>query len=149
MPDTLDIQPRTDVLTTRLLKAPPEQVFRAFTDPRRLALWWGPHGFTSTFEAFDPRPGGHWRFVMHGPDGTDYPNLIEFDVLDAPSRIALRHLETGHYFELTIHLDNHEGRTHLTWRQRFQTPDDFDRPFVTAMNEQVMDRLEAEMTRTQ
>jgi uncharacterized protein YndB with AHSA1/START domain len=143
-----DPTPDTDVVTKRCLNAPPERVFRAFTEAQHLASWWGPNGFTSTFEEFDPRPGGRWRFVMHGPDGTDYPNLCEFDTLEPPSRIALRHLETGHYFELTVHLEDDDGgRTRLTWRQHFRSPDDFDRAFVTVMNEQNMDRLEAELAR--
>jgi uncharacterized protein YndB with AHSA1/START domain len=140
-------QPDTDVVNTRLLDAPPEQVFRACTEAEHLARWWGPNGFTNTIEEFDPRPGGRWRIVMHGPDGTDYPNLWEFDTLEAPSRIAMRHLETVHAFELTVHLENDGGRTRLTWHQRFESPDDFDRAFITEMNEQNMDRLAAELAR--
>ncbi|HEU4650394.1 MAG TPA: SRPBCC domain-containing protein [Croceibacterium sp.] len=58
----------------RLIDAPPERVFRAFAEPEHLAKWWGPNGFTSTFDTFELRPGGHWRFTLHGPDGTNYPN---------------------------------------------------------------------------
>ena len=63
---------------SRVFDAPPERVFRAWTDPNHLAQWWGPKGFTNTFEEFDLRPGGPWRFVMHGPDGTDYKNHSVF-----------------------------------------------------------------------
>lgn len=62
----------------RLVEAPRERVFKAFSDPARLARWWGPHGFGSTFHEFDLRPGGAWRFVMHGPDGANYPNQSVF-----------------------------------------------------------------------
>lgn len=58
-----------EIVATRILDAPREVVFRAFTDPDRLAHWWGPKGFTNTFHQFDPRPGGKWRFVMCGPAG--------------------------------------------------------------------------------
>ena len=63
---------------SRLIEAPVERVYEAFAEPVRLARWWGPDGFTSTFEVFDLRPGGAWRFVMHGPDGNDYPNESVF-----------------------------------------------------------------------
>jgi len=59
---------------SRVFDAPRERVFRAWTDPEHLKQWWGPKGFTNTFHEFGMRPGGHWRFVMHGPDGVDYKN---------------------------------------------------------------------------
>ena len=63
-----------EIVTTRLLDWPRERVFRAWTDPAHLARWWGPKGFTNTFHEFDLRPGGLWRFVMHGANGADYQN---------------------------------------------------------------------------
>ena len=50
--------------------APRELVFQAFTDPKHVAAWWGPKGFTTTIRQMDVRPGGIWRLVMRGPDGT-------------------------------------------------------------------------------
>ena len=76
MSETVDqsVKAHTDreIVSTRVLDAPRELVFRAFSDPDLLARWWGPEGFTNTFHEFDLRPDGAWRFVMHGPDGTDY-----------------------------------------------------------------------------
>jgi len=86
----LDRDP-TAIVTTREIAAPRDLVFEAWTDPRHLAQWWGPNGFTTTTQSFDMRPGGTWRFVMHGPDGRDYDNLITFDVIEKPSRICYRH----------------------------------------------------------
>ena len=63
-----------EIVTTRVFDAPRELVFKAWTDPDHLAKWWGPKGFTNTFQEFDMRPGGVWRFIMHGPDGVDYKN---------------------------------------------------------------------------
>ena len=57
------------IIGTRVFDAPRELVFEAFTDVKHLARWWGPGGFTTTTHAIDVRPGGVWRFVMHGPDG--------------------------------------------------------------------------------
>ena len=76
---------------TRVLDAPRELVWSAWTDPRHLAQWWGPDGFTTTTSAFDFRPGGVWRFVMHGPDGRDYQNRVTFDEIVKPERIAYHH----------------------------------------------------------
>ncbi len=50
----------------------------AVSDPKHLAQWWGPDGFTITTSSFDFRAGGVWRFVMHGPDGRDYQNRVTY-----------------------------------------------------------------------
>ena len=86
---------------SRVIDAPRDRVFRAIAEPGRLARWWGPDGFTSTFETFELRPGGAWRFVMHGPDGTDYPNESAFLEVE-PERIVLEHLSESHHFLLTM-----------------------------------------------
>jgi uncharacterized protein YndB with AHSA1/START domain len=75
----------------RELDAPRTLVFEAWTDPKHLSQWWGPNGFTTTTSAFDMRPGGVWRFVMHGPDGRDYENRITFDEIVKPERIRYHH----------------------------------------------------------
>ena len=62
-------------------------MFDAFADPNRLTRWWGPKGFTSTFHEFDLRPGGVWRFVLHGPNGADYQNESVFVEVVKPERI--------------------------------------------------------------
>lgn len=80
-----------EMVITRVLRAPRELVWQAFTDPEYFANWWGPSGFTNTTQNMDFRVGGEWRYIMHGPDGRDYPNLIHFTQIDAPSRIAYRH----------------------------------------------------------
>jgi uncharacterized protein YndB with AHSA1/START domain len=64
----------------RVLPYPPRSVFEAFARPEVLARWWGPNGFTNTFEVFEFRPGGRWKFVMHGPEGSNHPNESVFPV---------------------------------------------------------------------
>jgi uncharacterized protein YndB with AHSA1/START domain len=76
----LERDPRS-IIGTRVFDAPRALAFQAFTDPKHLAEWWGPTGFTTTTHAFDFRPGGVWRFVMHGPDGRDYQNRVTYDGL--------------------------------------------------------------------
>src|SRR5688500_17668783 len=65
-----------ELVITRLLNAPRELVFEAWTDPKQLLQWWGPKGFTNTFHTIEVKPGGVWKFIMHGPDGVNYPNQI-------------------------------------------------------------------------
>jgi uncharacterized protein YndB with AHSA1/START domain len=77
-----------EVIFTRRLAAPRERAWKAWTKPEYLHQWWGPDGFTTTTHEFVFAPGGVWRFVMHGPDGTDYPNRIVFRELDPPARLV-------------------------------------------------------------
>lgn len=132
---------------SRLIDAPRERVFRAFANPAHLARWWGPNGFSSTFEVFEFRPGGAWRFVMHGPDGTNYPNQSVFREVVAPERIVFEHLSEGHHFVMTIMFTAQGDRTLVVWRQVFDTAEHRDRiaEFVVEANEQNLDRLAAEV----
>jgi uncharacterized protein YndB with AHSA1/START domain len=79
------------IIAVRELDAPRDLVFSAWSDPKHLARWWGPDGFSLTTSAFDMRVGGGWRFVMHGPDGRDYENRITFDEIAKPERIRYHH----------------------------------------------------------
>ena len=83
-----------EIVISRVITAPRELVFEAFTEVRHLSRWWGPEGFTTTTRAFEFRVGGEWDFVMHGPDGTDYQEWISWTEIAPPERIALLHGES-------------------------------------------------------
>ena len=83
-----------EIVISRVISAPRELVFEAFTEVRHLSRWWGPEGFTTTTRAFEFRVGGEWDFVMHGPDGTDYQEWISWTEIAPPERIALLHGES-------------------------------------------------------
>lgn len=138
-----------EIVNRRLLDHPPAAVYAAFSDPARLARWWGPAGFVSTIREFDLRPGGHWRLTLHGPDGTDYPNNSVFTEVEMARLIVLQHLDAGHEFELAIRFEECDGKTQIEWRMSFPTKEKCDliREFVTGANEQNLDRLEAELAR--
>ena len=138
-----------EIVSTRTFDCPRERVFGAFSDPYRLARWWGPRGFTSTVHEFDLRPGGSWRFTMHGPDGADYPSESVFLEVVEPERIVFRHVSAGHPYEMVISLEAQGGRTAVTWRMRHATAEECAKvkPFVVAGNEQNFDRLAAELAR--
>lgn len=70
----LSAPPNCQIVTTRTVNAPITQVFKAWTDPEHLKNWWGPKGFTNTFIEHDLRPGGKWRYIMHGPKAGNYKN---------------------------------------------------------------------------
>jgi uncharacterized protein YndB with AHSA1/START domain len=136
-----------ETLTTRLIHWPRELVFKAWTDPQHLAKWWGPKGFSNTFHEFDASPGGNWRFVMHSPDGTDYPNQSVFVEVTRPERIVFDHLLPMHRFRVTATFDDQGGNTWLAFRMRFENVDECNKvkSFVIEANEQNLDRLEAEL----
>src|SRR5712691_10306399 len=83
-----------EIVISRVISAPRELVFEAFTEVRHLSRWWGPEGFTTTTRAFEFRVGGERDFVMHGPDGTDYQEWISWTEIAPPERIALLHGES-------------------------------------------------------
>ena len=126
----LDTDPRS-IIGIREFDAPRELVFSCWTDVKHLAQWWGPNGFTTTTSSFDFRPGGVWRFVMHGPDGRDYQNRITFEEIVPPQRIVYRHgggddVEPVRFTQ-TIVFDDLGGRTRVTWRSDFPSAAERDR----------------------
>lgn len=136
----------SEIISSRVINAPPGTVFAAFSDPARLVRWWGPSGFTNTFETFEFQAGGNWRFVMHGPDGTNYPNESVFKRIEAPGLIVFDHV-CAPVFTMTITLQDQGGQTRLTWRMRFESAElrDAVEKYVVPANEQNFDRLQAEL----
>lgn len=78
-----------EFVITRVIAAPREQVFQAWTDPVQLAQWWGPHDFTNPVCEVDLRVGGAYRIVMRGPDGTEYPIKGVYGPIAAPTRLVM------------------------------------------------------------
>jgi uncharacterized protein YndB with AHSA1/START domain len=135
-----------EIVTTRVFDAPRELVFRAWTQPDHVVKWWGPKGFTNTFQEFDFRPGGKWRLVMHGPNGTDYPGEFVFVEIADSERLVLDHVSQPH-FRLTVLFEDIAGQTKITFRQLFESPDMLQRLKHIAVpgNEQNLDKLASEL----
>ena len=113
-----------EIVITRVISAPPELVFEAFTEVRHLSQWWGPDGFTTTTRAFEFRVGGVWDFVLHGPDGTDYPEWICWTEIVPPERIALLHGEfrgDQNAFESMLTFASDGAATRIEMRTVFPT----------------------------
>jgi len=146
MPANVDDYANREIVTTRVFDAPRELMFRAWTEPEHLAKWWGPKGFTNTFQEFDLRPGGTWRFVMHGPNGVEYPNEIVFLEIAGPERLVLDHVSLPR-FRLTVSFDDLGGKTKVTFRQLFDSPETYGRIKSLALrgNEENFDKLTSEL----
>lgn len=138
-----------EIVTTRVMKVSQALLFRAFADRERLKNWWGPNGFTSTIEQFDFQPGGTWKLIMHGPDGTDYHNESRFDEIVEPARIAFTHLRPVHRFKMTMTMEAVGQDTRFSFRMLFDDVEECQRvkAFVVPANEQNFDRLEAELAK--
>ena len=120
-----------ELVFNRLINASRERVFEAFTVPEQVIKWWGPNGFTNTIHEMEVKPGGAWSFMMHGPDGRDYPNKIVFIEVVKPERLVFKH--TGdddtegvtHYSTVTFQEVN--GKTNLTMKLVFNTAEERER----------------------
>ncbi len=133
--------------TSRTLPFTPKTVYGAFESPDLLASWWGPDGFANTFEVFDFKVGGRWKFVMHGPDGQAYPNDSVFSALEPASLVVIRH-DCAPYFTLTVRLAAADAGTHLTWEQVFDEAQTAQavKHIVEPANEQNINRLTRVLT---
>jgi uncharacterized protein YndB with AHSA1/START domain len=112
-----------EIAATRTFDAPRELVWQAWPDPRHIAQWWGPDGFTNSISEMEVKPGGVWRFIMHGPDGTDYPNKIVFLEVVKPERLVYVHGDESDsdQFHVTVTFAEQDGQTTLTMRSLFRT----------------------------
>lgn len=112
------------VTIERMIHAPREVVFEAFTTVDHLSAWWGPDGFTTSTRAFEFREGGEWVFTMHGPDGADYAEWIQWREIVAPERIVLLHGEHAgdpNAFDSVVTFDELDGQTRVTLSTVFPT----------------------------
>lgn len=132
--------------TSREIPASAEQVFAAISTPERLARWWGPAGFTNTFELCEFKKGGRWVFVMHGPNGQNYPNECVFSEIKSPTLVVIDHVVEP-LFRLSITLSPTKSGTLVSWAQAFANAEVARQVegIVVPSNEQNLDRLSAEV----
>jgi uncharacterized protein YndB with AHSA1/START domain len=109
-----------EIIATRVFDAPRELVFKMWTDREHVAQWWGPRGFTNTIYEMDVRPGGMWRFVMHGPDGVDYQNKIVYIEIVKPERLVYSHVSAPQ-FQMTVTFAEEGCKTKVTARMLFKS----------------------------
>ncbi len=110
----------------RVYAAPVSAVWLAWTDDAQVAQWWGPRGHTITTHGKDLRPGGHWRFTMHGPDGTDYPNVVRYREVEPLRRLAYDHAgsdDAEPLFRVTVTFTEVAEHTRLDFEMMFASPE--------------------------
>ncbi|MGE3508751.1 MAG: SRPBCC family protein [Vicinamibacterales bacterium] len=103
-----------EIRLTRVYDAPVKAVWDAWTVPEQVAQWWGPRGFTLTTHSKDLRAGGTWRYTMHGPDGTDYPNIATYYVVEPYRKLVYDHGATDDrppLFRVTVTFTEVDGKT--------------------------------------
>ena len=136
-----------EIVLTRLLAAPRDLVWQAFTDPKHIPHWFGPNGFRTTIYEIDVRPGGVWRYMMHGPDGTDYPNKVIYTEVVRPERLVYDHGDDGPEwkpFHVTVTFAEEAGGTRLTLRMLFDSVAEHDATVkfgAVELGNQTLDRL--------
>ena len=141
--------PDCEIVNTRTINAPRELVYRAWEEPEHLKIWWGPAGFTNTFNGFDFRVGGKWSFVMHGPEKGNYVNECEFIKIERPSLIAWKRYSKPIFKVVASFEEIAPNKTKVVFRQVFNTEEECNKikRFVVDKNEENFDRLEQELLR--
>lgn len=139
--------PECEIVSSRIVNASKELVFLAWTDPNHLKNWWGPAGFTNTFNEFDLRPGGKWSFIMHGPDKGNYHNECEFVKIEKPSLVAWKRHSKPLFQVVAAFEEITSEQTNIVFRMIFDSPEECNKlkPFVVGKNEENFDRLENEL----
>jgi len=120
-----------EIVITRVIDAPQERVFQAWTDPKQITRWFSPAGFQNETLEIDIRPGGRWRFVYVAPDGTRYENRMVFLRIEAPRLIEMEHGadkddDPGRFFFTVTFEAQSDGKTVLTMRQLHPTKEQHD-----------------------
>jgi len=158
-PETAD----RDFVISRVLAAPRELLWKAWTDAKHLAEWWGPHAFTNPVCEMDVRPGGAYRIVMRGPDGAEFPIRGVFREIAEPERLVMtvdcsEHPDSWHdminpnrdrtkkpFLEMlqTVTFEEFGGKTKLTIRTRFESVSIRDAAVKIGMNEGWSQSLES------
>jgi uncharacterized protein YndB with AHSA1/START domain len=109
-----------EVVMTRVLDAPRELVWEAWTNPKHIVNWWGPNGFITTIESMDLRIGGEWKYMMVAADGTRYPNHSVFKEITPVSKLVYDQGDGERvWFEASVTLQESGNGTLLTLRQLF------------------------------
>lgn len=120
-----------DLVMERIFEAPRDLVWSVMNDPARVTNWWGPHGYTTTVEEMDVRPGGRWRFINHTTGGEDAPFKGEYLEVEPPARMVRTFIFDVPGFDdraaiETMSLEDLGARTKVTARTRFPSIEDLD-----------------------
>lgn len=116
-----------EIYITRIYEAPVKAVWDAWVDPKQVAKWWGPRGFTITTKSKDVRVGGKWIYTMHGPDGTDWPNVTVYHEVEKYSRLVYDHGGSDDrppLFRVTVDFSETKGKTKMEMTMALATAEE-------------------------
>jgi uncharacterized protein YndB with AHSA1/START domain len=139
---------RQDIISTVVLDAPRELVFRAYTDPTLFAQWWGPRQYENRMDKFDIRPGGEWRVVQRGADGSQHAfRGVTHDVTTGERICQTFEYEpmAGHVALQTATFEELGNKTRITAQIVFQSVMDRDGMVASGMKsgaDESMERLQ-------
>ncbi len=147
--EILTTTPDCEIVSSRILSSPRALVYRAWAEPQHLKNWWGPAGFTNTFNEFDFRVGGKWSFIMHGPDKGNYANECEFIKIEAPSLIAWKRYSKPIFQVVATFEELSADKTNLVFKMLFDSAEECGKikKFAVDKNEENFDKLEVELGR--
>ncbi len=115
-----------EIQITRIYDTPVKAVWDAWTDPKQVAQWWGPRGFTLTTHSKDLRAGGTWDYTMHGPDGVDYHSTTKYLEVEKYSRMVYDHGgndDRAPLFRVTVQFTDIKGKTKMDMSMALPTPE--------------------------
>jgi uncharacterized protein YndB with AHSA1/START domain len=116
---TMEETENREMRITRIFRASIDLIWEVWSNPEHIANWWGPNGFTNTIHKMDFQEGGEWRFTMHGPDGTNYPNRSIFREIIPFKKIVFEHFNP--HFIATILFEAKGEEIFLDWSALFDT----------------------------
>jgi uncharacterized protein YndB with AHSA1/START domain len=147
--DNISEKAESEIVSTRIVNFVQELVYLAWTEPEHLKNWWGPKGFTNTFNEFDLRPGGKWSFIMHGPDKGNYANECEFLKVEKPDFLSWKRFSKP-LFQVAVSFEKvSDSQTKIVFKMIFDTPEECNKlkPYVVDKNEENFDKLETELSK--
>ena len=118
-----------EIHVVRVFDAPRDRVFAAYTDPKLIPEWWGPHGTTTAVDEMDATTGGAWRFVIRNSDGSETGFRGVYREVVRPERIV-QTFEwegmPGHVSVDTATFEDLGDRTKVVSTSIFHTPEERD-----------------------
>jgi uncharacterized protein YndB with AHSA1/START domain len=110
----------------RVYDAPAALIWKVWTEDKHVTKWWGPRGFTLTTKSKEVKPGGKWIYTMHGPDGTDWPNITTYYEVELHKKLVYDHgASEGKeaLFRVTVTFEEHLGKTVMDMTMALATPE--------------------------
>lgn len=134
-----------EIISSRTFNTSVETLFSAWSHPEQLSKWWGPKGFTNTFEIFEFRVGGTWKFIMHGPDKGHYHNEVIFKEI-IPNQLIVWDRVSQPLFRVVAEFSaTEDGKSRLVFHMQFENEKEYNTivKFAPEKNEENFDKLEA------